>query len=302
MKYVTRDHVSYVFWNGLSPVLEVEPGEQFILETEDALSGRVRSEADAQPEAMARFNAERDAGRIGANPVTGPVFVRGAEPGDSLAVRIQAIELESPGVTRFRHGHAHAPLCYLFDEDKVKVTPVVDGQVVFNERIRIPIRPMVGTIGTAPMMEALASGRAGIHGGNMDVPDIAPGATVLLPVCHPGALLFAGDVHAVMGDAEICNTAIEIRSRVTLSARVHKGRPRSMMWPRVETPDAIMTVASGTPLDQTLQAAFRDLILWMEEDYGWDRAEAYLLATQVADGRLCSNLAVRAIMPKKYLG
>lgn len=301
MKYVTRDHISYVLWKGLSPVLEVEQDEPFVVETEDALSGRVRSEAGAQPDAMARFNAERDAGSIGTNPVTGPVFVRGAEPDDTLAVRIEAIDLESPGVTRFRHGHGHAPLCYLFDHDMVKVTPVVDGEVVFNERIRIPVRPMVGTIGTAPVMEALASARPGVHGGNMDVPDIAPGATVYLPVCHPGALLFVGDVHAAMADAEICNTAIEIRSRVTMSATVRKGRPKSMQWPRVETADAIMTVASGTPLDETLQAAFRDLILWMEEDYGWDRGEAYLLATQVADGRLCSNLAVRAIMPKRYL-
>ena len=299
MKYVTRDHISYILWKDLPPVLEVEQGEPFVLETEDALSGRVRSEADAQPEPMARFHAERDAGKIGGNPVTGPVFVRGAQPGDTLAVRIEAIDLDSPGVTRYRK--EMIPLGHLFERDTVRVTPIVDGQVVFNQRIRIPISPMVGTIGTAPQMEALSSGRPGIHGGNMDVPDIAPGATVYLPVYHPGGLLFVGDVHAAMADAEICNTAIEIRGRVTLSCTVRKGRPRAMTWPRVETAETIMAVASGTPLDGTLQAAFRDLLLWMEEEYGWDRGEAYLLATQVADGRICNSLAVRAIMPKRYL-
>ncbi len=238
-------------------------------------------------------------GVAGGNPVTGPVFVRGAQTGDTLAVRIEAIELDSPGVTRYRK--EMIPLGHLFERDTVRVTPIVDGQVVFNQRIRIPISPMVGTIGTAPQMEALSSGRPGIHGGNMDVPDIASGATVYLPVYHPGGLLFVGDVHAAMADAEICNTAIEIRGRVTLSCTVRKGRPRAMTWPRVETAETIMAVASGTPLDGTLQAAFRDLLLWMEEEYGWDRGEAYLLATQVADGRICNSLAVRAIMPKRYL-
>ncbi len=299
MKYVTREHISYLLSRELPPVLEVEQGEHFVLETEDALSGQARSNEAAASEAFAAFNARRDAGYLGPNPVTGPVFVRGAEPGDTLAVRIEAIELESPGVTRYRR--STSPLAAIFDKDLLKVTPVVGDEVVFNDRVRIPVKPMVGTIGTAPPLEALSSARAGGHGGNMDVPDIAPGATVYLPVYHPGALLFVGDVHAAMADAEICNTAIEIRSKVTLSASVRQGRPKSMKWPRVETADTIMCVASGTPLDETLQSAFKDLLLWMEEDYGWDRSEAYLLATQVADGRICSSIAIRAIMPKRYL-
>jgi acetamidase/formamidase len=301
LQYITRDRISYVISKDIPPVAEVDQGESITLETEDALSGRVRTTGPEQAAALARLNADRDKGIIGGNPVTGPIFVRGARPGDTLAVRIEGIELDSPGVTRFRAGLTHAPLCYMFDRDYVRVTPIMDGMVVFNGRVRFPVKPMVGTIGTAPPFEALASGRAGLHGGNMDVPDIAPGATVLLPVYHEGALLFVGDVHAAMADAEISNTAIEIRSRVTLSCSVRPGRSKAWTWPRVETPEAIMAVASGTPLDITLQAAFRDLILWMEEEYGWDRGEAYMLATQVADGRLCSNLAVRAIMPRKYL-
>lgn len=299
MKTVSRSNISYVIDKATPPILEVKAGERFELETEDALSGQVRSPESARPGNMARLNAERDEGYIEGNPVTGPIYLEGAEPGDTLTVKIEEIELESPGVTRFRK--ALSPLGNLFKDDKVMVTPVEGGHVIFNERIRIPIRPMVGTVGVAPQLESPLSGRAGVYGGNMDCPEVAPGNTLYLPVYHPGGLLFVGDVHAAMGDAEIGNTAIEIRSRVTLTLDFHKGRPESMGWPRVETPDSIITVVSGVPLDLSLQTAFKEMILWMEEGYGWEREEAYLLLTQVSDGRICNSFTIRCVMPKVYL-
>jgi amidase len=299
MKTASRNQISYVISKDPPPVLKVKPMESFVVETEDALSGRVRSQEAARPENMAAFNAERDAGYIGANPVTGPIYLEGAEPGDTLVVKIEEIEVESPGVTRFRK--ALSPLGELFQDDLVMVTPVEKGYIIFNERIKIPIKPMVGTIGVAPQLESPLSGRAGIYGGNMDCPEVSPGNILYLPVYHPGGLLYIGDVHAAMGDAEIGNTAIEIRGRVRLTLDHRKGRPKSMGWPRVETPDSIIAVVAGTPLDVSLQTAFKEMILWMEEGYRWRREEAYLLLTQVADGRLCNSMAVRCVMPKAYL-
>ncbi|MBI2941739.1 MAG: acetamidase/formamidase family protein [Chloroflexi bacterium] len=296
---IRRDRLGYVIGPDVAPALVVDPGATVALETEDALSGRIRTARDQQSERLARFHAERDAGVIGPNPVTGPIFVRGAEPGDTLVVRIDHIDLDDQGVTRFRK--ALSPLGDLFAADRIKIVRVADGLVHWSERLRFPARPMVGVIGTAPALEALSSGRPGSHGGNMDCPEIAPGATVYLPVAVPGGLLFVGDCHAAMGDAEIGNTAIEARATVTLTVGLQKGRPAGFHWPRVETPEAIVVVAAGNPLDRTLQAAFRDLILWMEADYGWDRAEAYLLATQVADGRIGNSETIRAVMPKRYL-
>lgn len=296
---VRRDRLGYLMGPAVPPAIIIDPGQTVALETEDALSGRIRTPDDMRPERLDRFHAEREAGIIGPNPVTGPIYIRGAEPGDTLVVRVDRIDLDGQGVTRFRK--AWSPLGDLFAEDRIVIARIADGLVHFNDRIRFPTRPMIGVIGTAPALEALSSGRAGPHGGNMDCPEIAPGATVYLPVAVPGGLLFVGDCHAAMADAEICNTAIETRATITLTVELRKGRSPGFHWPRVETTDAIVVVAAGTPLDQTLQLAFRDLILWMEADYGWDRGEAYLLATQVADGRLGNSFTVRAVMPKRYL-
>ena len=299
MQTLRRSSKSFVIDKALPPALEVKPGERFEVETEDALNGQVRSPEAARPENMALSNAERDKGYVSGNPVAGPIYLEGAEPGDTLVVKIEEIELESPGVTRFRK--TLSPLGNLFQDDKVMVTPVEGEHVIFNKRIRIPVKPMVGTMGVAPQLESPLSGRAGVYGGNMDCPEVAPGNTLYLPIYHPGGLLYLGDVHAAMGDAEIGNTAIEIRSRVGLTLDFHKGRSKTMAWPRVETRDSIITVVSGVPLDLSLQTAFKEMILWMEEDYGWEREEAYLLLTQVADGRICNSFTIRCVMPKVYL-
>lgn len=299
MPDLTRDQICYSIDRNNKPALTIKPGQTIIVETEDALNGRVRKPEDTQPEAMARFHAEREAGTIGGNPATGPVHVEGAEPGDALLVTVEDIQLNGPGVTRFRT--VWSPLGYLFEHDRVQLTSIEDGYVRFNDRIRFPINPHIGVLAAAPAIGAPTTGETGQHGGNMDCPDLGVGATAYLPVAVPGAYLYVGDVHAAMADAEICDTGIEIQATVTLRVELQKGRPKGMSWPRVVTEDAIITVVAGKPLDASLQTAFKEMILWMEADYGWDRGEAYLLLSQVAHGRLCNSWTIRCVMPKTYL-
>ena len=182
-----------------------------------------------------------------------------------------------------------------------KVVQVHDGFVHFNDRIRIPIRPMIGKIGTAPALECLRSSAPGVHGGNMDCPELTVGHTIYLPVNVQGGLLAVGDVHAVMGDAEICGTGVEIRARLTLTIDLRRGRPRAMTWPRIETPEEIITVAAATPVDEALYLAAKEMVLWLEEEHGFDRAEAYLLLGLAGHGRLGNWFSAYCVLPKAYL-
>ncbi len=139
----------------------------------------------------------------------------------------------------------------------------------------------------------------------MDAVDITVSSTLYLPVNVPGALLYAGDVHAVMGDGEVCGTGVEIPSRLTLTLSVRKGRPAAMNWPRLETADSLMVIAADKPAEAAARLACKDMLMWMEDEYGFTRADAYLLFSLVGDLRICQLVnplhTVRAVMPKRYL-
>ncbi|NIM99129.1 MAG: acetamidase, partial [candidate division Zixibacteria bacterium] len=216
------------------PVTHIEPGETLVLETEDAFSGQVRKKGDY-----------RDRGTIPyGNPVVGPIYVEGAEKGNTLAVSIEEIEpLIGQGATHlseFTQSYITSVPVFKFMNVSLphepRICPIKDGLVIFSDRIAIPYQPMVGTIGVAPFLEAesVSSGvLPGRHGGNMDIPEVAPGSTIFFPVYHEGALLYAGDVHAVQGDGEISGTAVEMPARTKIRVDLLKGEPIS--WPRIET-------------------------------------------------------------------
>lgn len=296
MQVIKRVQSSSVLDRRDIPVATVGSGETFIMETEDAHGGYYRTTDDIRPE---RLSEPRPDNRF---PVTGPVYVQGAEPGDTLAVHIDNIELAGQGATTTRRG---AGLLGDWITDSMGLlVPVAAGKAKFNHRFDIPVRPMIGKIGTAPALEAIRSSTPGPHGGNMDCVDITIGSTVYLPVSVPGGRLYAGDVHAVMGDGEVCGTGVEIAATLTLTVSLHKGRPKSMNWPRVETGDAVMVVAADKPAEAAARLACRDMIAWMEEG-GFSRSEAYLLFSLVGDLRICQLVnplyTVRAVMPKRYL-
>ena len=207
---LSRDQVIWSFGPDLQPVLEVEPGDVVTFETNDCFSGQIRSEDD--------LVTGIDLGRI--NSATGPVAVAGAEPGDSLVAEILDVRPIEWGVATLIPGFGqldhlvHAPLTRLFE--------VRDGMVKMNERVSFPARPMVGVVGVATAGETLATGLAGQHGGNLDDHWHGKGARIFFPVRQPGGMFAVGDMHAAMGDGEICGTGVEIQGSIELTVDVRR--------------------------------------------------------------------------------
>ena len=300
IRRITRDQTTIVFDRHLAPVATVQPGEVFVVETEDSRSGRTRTPETTTPEFLL---AMRRAGYYG-NPVTGPIYVGGAEPGDTLAVHIHAQECDTLGYMGYWPFLFH--LEDFFDKPDTTLVDIRDGHVIFPTSrgvARILVRPMIGTIGTTPPVEAVLSGGMGRHGGNLDTQEVCVGSTVYLPVFVEGALLALGDCHAIQSDGEL--NEVEMRSVVTLSVDVLKGRSPVMSWPRIETPDALVTVAVATPLEEANRLARRDMILGLEERSGVSRREAYFLvglAGHARPGQVQVPLySMRCIMPKAIL-
>lgn len=266
---------SYVFSRYLEPIAKVKPGEAVVIHTKDAFENRITSDSDVPSELLGDY----------LNPQTGPIWVEGAEPGDTLAVHILDIEpardwavsVHKPGfggltataVTRM----LHEPL-----PEKVFIYKLENGRLTANPRLSFPWRPFLGTIGTAPELEAVSALTPADHGGNMDVPDTKPGNIVYLPVRVPGAYFFTGDCHAGQGDGELCGVALEISAKVTLKFELIKGK--AIRWPRIESKDELMVVGSARPMEDAARIAYAELIDWMVE-LGWDKWEAYQALTQI---------------------
>lgn len=297
MQRITRDKLAVVFDRRLPPVASVTPGEHFVVETEDARGGLTRTPETTTPEYLL---ALRRRGYHG-NPVTGPIYVEGAQPGDTLAVHIHAQECDTLGWSGTWPWLFH--LEDFIDKPSTVLHEIRDGHVIFNETIRIPVRPMIGTIGTAPAVEAILSGGMGRHGGNLDVQEVCAGSTIHLPVNVPGALLALGDCHAIQSDGEM--NEVEMRSVITLSCDVLPGRSPVMSWPRIVTADSLVTVAVAAPLEQALRLAMREMILWIEERTGMSKHDAYLLlglAGHARPGQVQTPLySMRCLMPTSYL-
>ncbi len=219
------------------------------------------------------------------------VAVEGAQPGDTLQVEILDVEPEGLGYTGFAGWRT--PLSRRIwpnDWDVVTKTVTIDSEGVnWSSRLKLPLKPMIGTLGTAPAGEGLSNYYAYHTGGNMDVQEICPGTTIYLPVCAEGALLHVGDVHAIMGDGEIPHGGgIECRSVVTLRLTLQKGY-RAKEWLRAENEEYLMTIANENRIKDSFCGAARELIAWMCDGYGFTPQEAYLLLGQVMEAR-CTML------------
>ena len=235
------------------------------------------------------------------NPVTGPIFVEGARPGDMLAVHILDQTCDTLGYMGYWPFLFH--LEDYFPQPATVLAEIREGHVLFAEDIRIPVRPVIGTIGVAPALEAVMSGGMGRHCGNVDVQEIAAGSRLYLPVFVEGALLCLGDCHAIQSDGEI--GSVEMRSEVTLRCELLEGRAAGMTWPRIETADTLVTVGIATPLEEASRQALREMLVWIEERTGMSKHEAYLLAGCVGAWRpgqvQVPNYSMRCIFPKEYL-
>ncbi len=272
MKRVSATPLHYEFSRHLEPRVRIEPGETLCVESEDALSGQIRKPGDVRDKSKMPYS----------NPVAGPIFVNGAKPGDALAVRLREIR-PTLGQCATYTG-APKQLCEWLGTDVppgAHVCPIRDGFIHWSDKLKIPYAPMLGCIGTAPEWSVPSTLPAGVHGGNMDLVETCPGSTVFLPVLVDGAYLYLGDAHAVMGHGELSATGLEMPAETTLTVDLVKGK--RIPAPRIESPGEIMTVASGCPMERSIAQAMAWLILWMEEEYGWNRWRAYDILTHVAE-------------------
>ena len=208
--YLSRDHHTYSFASTHQPVLTVEPGELIHLQTWDCFAGQVIVDAD--------LTKDIDDSKV--NPATGPIYIKSAEPGDTLAVTILEIITQERGVARCFEGEGQ--LSHLLKGPYGRFFEVVDGVVTMNEHVSFPAAPMLGVIGVAPESGEIATMPAGKHGGNLDNNMNKVGSTIYLPVKHSGALLGIGDMHAAMGDGEISGTGVEIGGDVLIKVEVIK--------------------------------------------------------------------------------
>lgn len=265
-------------------IAEVQPGELFTVESEINCNAGVITSLDKQ----LRFE---DITAPWVNAATGPIKVAGAMPGQVLKVTIHAMELEGLGYTALWPGIGIFPDWLRHKEYGLvtKVVEVKDGLVHWSDRLKLPVKPMVGVVGVAPVHGSVITIDNGTHGGNLDIQEVGPGNSISLPVRHEGAHFFLGDCHAIQGDGEVQSVGgIEIAARVTVSVDLLP-QPRRMTWPRIETPTHIVTMGCARPLDDALRLAFQEMIYWLADEHGFSEQEAYLLLGQVAEAR-CTQM------------
>jgi amidase len=281
------------------PYGRVRPGETFQIETQDGFAGALRKPEDLTPERLAWAE---DHWCI----VTGPLAVEGAEPGTVIAVTVHGIEVTTPGLVILSRYQDPSPDDWWLESefDRLHAYEVRAGELVFNERLRIPARPLIGCIATAPKHEVVLSRREGEWGGNQDCNLMTTGATIVLPVNVSGGSLYFGDCKVMMGDGELVN-APECGTWITATAEV-RPRPKALTWPRVETETDYTTVVSDISAADACRRSFRELMLWIEEEGGGDRQEIAMLMGMVAHVGICqvSNTfhTARCTIARQYLG
>jgi len=271
---IPKDRATAGFSAGHPPALRVVAGagDLVTVETDD--------------EAYAQMEAARDLAAVTAviNPVTGPVFVEGAEPGDALAVTVHDITPGPQGWSIYLPG-VGALARPMGEEMFVRRIPLHDGLAHLAEGLAVPMAPMIGCIGTAPAQgEASTVMPSYATGGNMDLTDVRAGSTVYLPVQVEGALLSVGDLHAVMSRGESSFVAIEVAGTATVSVDVVKGA--RLAAPRVDTGEEVVCVGLGDPVQASITAAYEALFSYLVDERGWDPGDAYVAMSAVAHTEL----------------
>jgi amidase len=230
------------------------------------------------------------------NPAAGPVFIKGAVSGDDLIVEILDIRLQPSGFVRVLAG---AGVLQEGIEPEGVLMARIDGEhVVLGERIQMPLRPMVGVIGTAPADGVIYTSAPGPQGSNIDVNAVTVGARAHLPVHVPGALLAIGDVHASMGDGEVSGTGIEIAGEVTVRVDLVPSVAPARPW--IETDDAWITTGSGPMLEDAVEMAVEEMTRLRMERFTLSRTEAFLLVSARGDVRIGQCARIRGLDATAY--
>ena len=291
----------------LKPVLTIDSGDIVRLETATGnprYFEKLGVPKDKIPaELYAVYEGVDNDGR-GDHTLNGPIAVRGAEPGDSLEIRIRSVDVRLPIAGQgFVPNRGQLPEDFPYAKDHVVWIDVARKMILFAPGIEIPARPFWGVMAVAPpaSMGRVPSGPPGVlFGGNLDNPDLGAGSTLYLPVQVPGALLSIGDGHAVQGQGEVSLSAVETSLKGEVQVILHKGQ--HLRGPRAETATHYMTIGLHADLDEAAKMATREMLDWIVQMKGLSRGDAYLLAsaamdlrvTQVVDG----TKGVHAMLPK----
>jgi amidase len=303
--HATIDNVKYVYAS-VPPVAHLHTGNILESNSLDCFGNAIKKPGDTQ--ALVK----------GDNPLTGPFYIDGAEPGDTLIVRILDLQVDSDqGLGAFAPGFGalnetnYTPMLHPPLPEKIWFYPIdhAGNTATFqaldsNYKVKIPLHPFLGCIGVAPAGgEARSSVVPAEFGGNMDAPEASVGNTIYFPVNVSGALLYFGDGHAAMGDGEIAGTAIEVPMKTRLQVDIVKGKKTN--WPRFENEKEIMAAGIYRPVDDALRIAFTELVAWIHVDYGLSELDAYELLSKVGKIHLTEmvdpNYVVVASVEKKYL-
>jgi amidase len=303
--HATIDTVKYVY--GVAPpVAHLQPGNILEANSLDCFGNGIKKPGDTL--ALAK----------GDNPLTGPFFVDGAEPGDTLVVHVLDLQVDgdqglgaiAPGFGALNETN-YTPMLNPPLPEKIWFYPIdhAGNTATFQAldssyKVKIPLHPFLGCIGVAPAGgEARSSVVPAEFGGNMDAPEASAGNTIYFPVNVSGALLYFGDGHAAMGDGEVAGSAIEVPMRSRLQVDIVKGKHTG--WPRFENEKEIMAAGIYRPVDDALRIAFTELIAWIHADYGLSELDAYELLSKVGKIHLTEmvdpNYVVVASIEKKYL-
>jgi len=291
----------------LKPVLTIDSGDIVRLETATGnprYFEKLGVPKDKIPaELYAVYEGVDNDGR-GDHTLNGPIAIRGAEPGDSLEIRIRSVDVRLPIAGQgFVPNRGQLPEDFPYAKDHVVWIDVARKMILFAPGIEIPARPFWGVMAVAPpaSMGRVPSGPPGVlFGGNLDNPDLGAGSTLYLPVQVPGALLSIGDGHAVQGQGEVSLSAVETSLKGEVQVILHKGQ--HLRGPRAETATHYMTIGLHADLDEAAKMATREMLDWIVQMKGLSRDDAYLLAsaamdlrvTQVVDG----TKGVHAMLPK----
>jgi len=304
----SRDDYAYTF-GGVAPVMRIKPGTALRLWSEDAFNFALRSTSDLSSEKVdLRF----------VNPQTGPFYVEGAKPGDTLAIHIVDLEpardfgasaaipffggLTSTGATAMLQ-EALPDTTWIYHLDRARNTVTFDGR--FSDfSVDLPVEPMLGTVGVAPAAgEVRTSLVPERFGGNMDSPEVKAGTTVYLGVNVDGALFSLGDGHYRQGEGEACGTAVEGAMNSTIIVDLIKGHAPA--WPRFESDSHWMTVGSTRPLEDSWRVGNVEMVHWLEELFGLHTMDAYQLLSQTSIVPIANvvdaNYSVVVKVPKALL-
>ncbi len=290
MHRITREHAHYQFDRAIAPALTVEPGARITFETWDARHGAITRENQEVP-----ANPPR-----GSNPLTGPVFVTGAEPGDELLVDIEDIALAETGWIAIKMGWG--VLRHRVTRPATRLVRIEGETAHLGDTLSWPVRPMVGVIGTAPAEGSAPTSDPAEIGGNMDNNMVRVGTCVHLPVHVPGALFGLGDVHASMGDGEVTGTGIEICAEVTVSVALSKGTATARPW--LETEDRYITCSQAPTLEEASVIACDDMADLLMHRWGLSFEDAFLFLSARGDVRISQaclsplNMTARCEVPK----